>query len=239
MANAQEQRVRRLGEAIAERGVLRLRDAASLLGVSEMTVRRDLAAAPGLFAYLGGHIVAAGDIGGPAYALDREADLHARAKIRACEHALALIEPNDTLFLDCGTTLVHLAERLPEAMPLTVLCYALNVCNALSRKPNVRTILLGGLYHPASASFAVDDPAALERYGINKAFLSAGGVDPARGVSCSHFHEVPVKRKALATALEAHLVVDASKIGRVKPAVFAAVGDFRSIVTEGGSGPPK
>lgn len=234
MSNRKLGRIEALSDAIARKGVLHLREAASLLGVSEMTVRRDVGANPARFAYLGGHIVHAEDIGG-AYQLERAADSHAQAKMAACRHALQLVAPEDTLFIDCGSTLVHLAQQIPADLPLTVICYSLNVAQCLAAKPAVRLILLGGLYHPASATFASSDGLQpLERMGINKAFISAGGVDGKRGASCSHFHEVPVKQKAIAVASECHLVVDSAKFGVIKPAVFARLGDFRSIVTERG-----
>jgi DeoR family deoxyribose operon repressor len=236
MGEPKSSRVDKLSRSLAQRGVLHLREAASLLGVSEMTIRRDVAANRDQFAYLGGHIVSAADVaGGGGYVFDQEADSHAEAKAAACARAVTLIAPEDTIFLDCGTTIPYLAEMLPEDMPLTVICYALNVANRLAAKPNVRLILLGGLYHASSASFGGPDAIeTMSRFGINKAFVSAGGVDPARGVSCSHFHEVPIKKAAIATALVSYLVVDASKIGRVRPAVFAALSDFRSIISEQG-----
>ena len=51
---AKPERLRVLADALARQSVMRLRDAAALLGVSEMTVRRDIAASPGKFTYLGG-----------------------------------------------------------------------------------------------------------------------------------------------------------------------------------------
>jgi DeoR family deoxyribose operon repressor len=237
MSERKRERTKALAGALARRGVLRLRDAAALLGVSEMTVRRDVGAHPELFTYLGGHIVNANDVAG-GYELGREVDSHAAAKIAACGHALKLIAPDDTVFIDCGSTLVHLAEAIPSDLPVTIVCYSLNVAERLSAKPNVRLILLGGLFHPGSASFSGDEGlAALGRFGINKAFISAGGVDAERGVSCSNFHEVPTKQKAVAGALESHLVIDSSKLGKVKPAVFAPLSSFRSVLTEQGAKP--
>ncbi len=99
----------------------------------------------------------------------------------------------------------------------------------------MRLILLGGLYHPSSASFASDEGLELLRkVGINKAFLSAAGVDPERGTSCMHFHEVAAKQTAIAGAVRRYLVVDSSKFGQVKPAFFAASDDFDTVVTDKG-----
>ncbi len=230
MAGAKADRLRRLSGALYGRGALHLNDAAALLDVSPMTVRRDIATAPDLFAYLGGYIVAAGVEGG--YRLDRELDNHASAKAIVCAHAARLIRDGDTIFIDCGTTMPHLAHRLPAGLKATVVCYALNIAEPLAANPNVQLILLGGLYNASSASFAVDDGLrTLERLGVNKAFLSAGGVHSKRGVSCSNFHEVAVKQAAMAIALEKHLLVDASKLGQVKSAFFASVDQFDSIIT--------
>ena len=115
---------------------------------------------------------------------------------------------------------------------------AFNIADILSKKQNVRMILLGGVYHAASASFSSDDSlAALSRFGINKAFISAGGVDVERGASCSNFHEVPIKQKAMQGAIESHLVVDSSKFGKIRPAYFARIDQFDSIITEAGTQP--
>jgi DeoR family transcriptional regulator, deoxyribose operon repressor len=225
-----------LVSALSERRVMHLRDAAELLGVSEMTVRRDVANHPGQFASLGGHIMAAAEIEGDApYELRTAADSHAAAKRDACTHAARHIRPDETIFIDCGTTLMHLIDLIPDHYQITAICYALNVADRLTRKPNVTIVMLGGLYHPASASFSGNyDLDVLTSMGINVAFLSAAGVDAERGATCEHFHEAQVKRKVMALARERHLVVDSSKIGKLKRAFFAPLTSFQSMITEHG-----
>jgi DeoR family transcriptional regulator, deoxyribose operon repressor len=96
------------------------------------------------------------------------------------------------------------------------------------------------VYVPSSDSFAGDESLEmLRRMGINKAFISAGGLDEARGVTCWNFHEVALKQAAMASAVESHLVADASKIGVVKAWRFAQMGDFASVITEKGAAPRK
>jgi DeoR family deoxyribose operon repressor len=201
-----------------------------------MTIRRDIAANPGRFAFLGGHIVPGGDMDADApYELAKAADTHATAKKRACEHARKYLKPDETIFIDCGTTLPHLIDFIPGDIKMTAVCYAMNIAERLTRKPNVDLILLGGLYYPASASFSGDAGLeTLNQLGINVAFISAAGVDPERGATCAHFHEAPVKRQAIAQAQKKLLVVDNSKIGRLKPAFFAETDVFDAIITEDG-----
>lgn len=228
-------RLDRLAAMLSGQSHLKLSDVATDLGVSEMTVRRDVQESDGRFTCLGGHVIGAqNDIGGE-YTLERETDQHARAKRAACAKAAKLIEDGDTVFIDCGTTTPHLAELIAPHLRLTAVCYSLNIADLLSRQENTRLILLGGLFHPAAASFSGQSALTdLNQLNINKAFISAGGVDETRGVTCSHFHEVPIKQAAIARAVEAHLVVDASKFGKVRAAHFAEISTFASIVSDKG-----
>jgi DeoR family deoxyribose operon repressor len=236
MAPRNKDRLDQLAAILGERGVMHLRDAAQRLGVSEMTIRRDIAGDVARFAYLGGHIMPAGKVEPEQpYDLHKQADRHAPAKREACRHAFTHIHADDTIFVDCGTTLSHLIDLVPETMPVTVVCYALNIAERLSRAPNIRLIVLGGLYHPETASFSGPQGLdTLDRVGINTAFLSAAGLDEMRGATCAHFHEVAVKQKAIATAQKNLLVIDNSKLGRVKPAFFARADAFDVIYTEDG-----
>jgi DeoR family deoxyribose operon repressor len=101
-------------------------------------------------------------------------------------------------------------------------------------------ILLGGQFQPDSISFSSvggvfggsnDD---LSRLGVHKAFISAGGVDIARGVTCSYMHEAVIKKQAMAAALKSYLIFDESKFNRLRPALFAKVDAFASLITESG-----
>lgn len=230
-----DDRLERIGAMLAGQSHLKLSAIAADLGVSEMTVRRDVTESGGRFACLGGHVIGAqNDVAGD-YVLEQEVDHHAAAKTAACAKAVKLIEEDDTIFIDCGTTMPRLAALIPPEMRLTAVCYSLNVADILSRRQDTRLILLGGLFHPAAASFSGETALEqLRRLSINKAFISAGGVHETRGVTCSHFHEVPVKQAAIARAVESYLVVDASKFGKVRAAHFAEADAFTSIVSDQG-----
>lgn len=232
-----DERLQELSALVEKQGVMRLRDAAMQLGVSEMTIRRDMAqpaddALKGLNC-LGGYIFSTQDTNTNSdYSLDLENDSHAFAKAQACAEAAALIEDHDTIFIDCGTTTPHLARLVPENKSLTVVCYSLNVAEILAGREGVRLIVLGGLFHRSAASFSGEEGIeALKKIVINKAFISAGGVHDEHGVTCSHFHEVPVKKMAISRAMESYLVVDRSKFGKVRSAPFAKISQFRSVIS--------
>ncbi|WP_439271597.1 DeoR/GlpR family DNA-binding transcription regulator [Pseudochrobactrum sp. HB0163] len=233
-----DERLLELAALLEKQGVIRLRDAATELGVSEMTIRRDMAQpmenlVKGLNC-LGGYIFPVQENNASSdYSLDLEKDCHAGAKINACTQAAALIEEYDTIFIDCGTTTPHLARLVPENKSITVVCYSLNVAEILAAREDVRLIMLGGLFHRSAASFSGDEAIeTLKKIIINKAFISAGGVHDEHGVSCSHFHEIPVKQMAIARALASYLVVDSSKFGKVRSAPFAQMSQFSHIISD-------
>ncbi|MCC8968028.1 DeoR/GlpR transcriptional regulator [Bradyrhizobium sp. Pear76] len=228
------QRLQRLRRAVESGGTLHLKDAAELLKVSEMTVRRDLAGPDAALALLGGYVVNAASPTGIKYAFEQEIDQHTQDKRLACRAAAASIKEGDTIFIDCGTTMQSLADCLPEDLPLSVICYSMNVASIVTHRPATQVMLMGGLYHPSSQSFASEDGLSyLRRLGINKAFISAGGVHWTRGASCSNFHEVAVKQAVIETAMESILVIDASKLGSLKSAFFSDIGAFSRIIVGG------
>ena len=226
------ERVRALLKAVNERGGLRIEDGANLLGVSLMTIRRDIASAKELLTLLGGHIVAAASL--RSYEIGRQAGVNAQLKLAACAKAIETVQDGDSIFIDCGSTTAHLARLLPSHMRFTVVCYALNIAEHLTANPNVELIVLGGRYIPGSASFDVmDSQAAFARLALNKAFISASGVHAQRGATCMNFHEVAVKQGAMAVALERMLVVDSAKLGQIGPAAFAHLNQFDKVIVGG------
>ncbi|MBY3567395.1 DeoR family transcriptional regulator [Rhizobium laguerreae] len=235
MDSRRGRRIAVLSEALSQHRILHIKNAAEILGVSEMTVRRDVSANADRFAFLGGHIVPAIEAETEPYEISAAADSHAAAKRQVCTQAVDYIHHDDTVFFDCGTTLPYLVDLLPDQIHITAICYAMNVADRLTRKPNVRLVMLGGLYHPASASFSgASGLEMLDQLVINVAFLSAAGVDSRRGATCAHFHEAEIKKKAMSRAQKNILLADSSKIGKLKPAFFSDMKSFDVVITENG-----
>lgn len=235
-ASKKHNRLSMLTKVVERNGPLHLKKAAAILDVSEMTVRRDIASCDGKLGYLGGYIVAGmRNTMLPKYTTKKDDDQHIAHKEAACALAASLIEEDDILFMDCGTTLPYLAQSIPDDKRLTVVCYALNIADILCSKPKTRVVLLGGLFHSVSATFASDEAMrTLNKLRITKAFFSAGGIHPTQGVSCSHFHEVTIKQAVINNAMKKYVVVDSSKFNRVKLAHFADLTSFDAVITDQG-----
>ncbi len=233
-AGARALRLARMQEFVEADGPVPIKLAAHRLEVTQMTIRRDLSSPGSLLTALGGHVIATAQPSVDRYSLEEASDQHAANKRLACQRAAALVQPDDSLFIDCGTTMVHFAEALPSDTPLSVVCYSTNIAAVLARRPRTQLMMLGGLFHPSSATFFSEEGLQyLGRLGVNKAFISAGGLHPERGASCSNFHEVAVKQAAIRSAAESYLVIDESKLGKLRPAFFSPLSAFSQMIVGG------
>lgn len=204
------------------------------LGVSEMTVRRDLDTleGQGLVRRVHGGAVA-------TRTRDEEAGFAAReawqgaTKDRLGAAVAALVEPGSRVLLDAGTTTVHVAEHLAARAPLTVAVIGLQAAVRLADRPGIELLVVGGRSRPGERSLV--GPLALrtlEALAFDLFVMSIGGVHAEHGWSEFSLDDAAVKQAGLAQSVRTLTVADATKLGvrafsRVAPldAVHAFVTD--------------
>ena len=209
METRREERIGQLLQELKRSDKLHLKDAAALLGVSEMTIRRDLNNHSAPVVLLGGYIV---------------------LEPRSASHYLL---SDQTLFFDCGTTTPWIIEAIDNEIPFTAVCYSLNTFLALKEKPHCRAFLCGGEFHASNAIFKpIDFQQTLNNFCPDIAFYSAAGVHVSKGATCFNLEELPVKHWAMSMAQKHVLVVDHSKFGKVRPARMGDLKRFDIVVSD-------
>ncbi|MGY1811459.1 DeoR/GlpR family DNA-binding transcription regulator [Blastococcus sp. SYSU D00820] len=196
-------------------GRVTLADLAARLGVSEMTVRRDLDALQqrGLVERVRGGAVAVAEPESAAGFAAR-ADWQAGLKDRIGRAAADLVEPGSTVLLDAGTTTVHVARHLAGRAPLTVAALSLPGAAALADVPGIRLLVVGGESRPGEQSLSGPLTAAvLSQLSFDVFVMSIGAVDAAAGWSEFTLEDAAVKQAGLARARSTLVVADASKLG--------------------------
>jgi DeoR family deoxyribose operon repressor len=233
METRRDERISQLIQALKRRDKLHLKEAAALLGVSEMTIRRDLNAHSAPVVLLGGYIVLEPRSASSHYLLSDQKTRFVDEKRKAAARAAELVRPHQTLFFDCGTTTPWIIAALDDDLPFTGICYSLNTFMALQEKPHCRVILCGGEFHASNAIFRpLNFNETLRNLCPDIAFFSAAGITPRQGVTCFNLDELPVKHWALEYAQQHVLVVDSSKFGKIRPACMGPVNAFSLIVTD-------
>jgi DeoR family deoxyribose operon repressor len=234
------QRIKHILNMLRLKNVATIRSLSESLGVSEMTIRRDLnylSEEDAVEIIPGGAIFKATslpDIENEKYLITHEETKKTQEKMKIGQRASSLIEPNDTVALDVGSTTEYLAKFIPDQFPITVLCYALNILVEIYRKKNCVPIFAGGYFHENTLMF--NSPGGLDLIRstrLDKAFMSAAGVHDDLGVTCANAYEIETKKAVMASAKTRILLADSSKFGKTRFAHFGDLRDFNIIITDG------
>ena len=216
-------RLNALLELLGSRGGVEVREAAAELHVSPATVRRDLDALAEqqlLLRTRGGAVPTHVN-----YALPIPYRQGARPRHRTAvaRRAAAMIEPGAVVGLSGGTTTTEIARHLarrpefgdPAADPALVLVTnALNIAHELAVRPQIRTVVTGGVAH--ARSFELSGTFAetvLAQLTLDIAFIGAEGVSVAAGASVRSEEEAAVNALMARQARRAWVVADSAKLG--------------------------
>jgi len=235
------ERLREITRLLEINNVLTVKELSHLLDVSHMTVRRDLIDLESQ------HIVSlihggaalspyySRAEGSGEYELPTAKTAHIREKMRIGLKAASIPSSGDTIILDSGSTTECIAKSLNPGLELKVICFAINILIQVYRKGCRDIIFAGGHFHENTLMFESPESLKLiQRYRAAYGFISASGIDAKLGVTCATDYETATKQAALASCKQRILVADSSKFGRVGPSCFADLGDFDTVITDGG-----
>jgi DeoR family fructose operon transcriptional repressor len=210
-----ETRRRHLLDLISRRGFATLTELVEALAVSESTVRRDLEVldqAGAVKRTHGGAVYSAEVRAMPAF--DERTTTAAAEKRAIGKLAASLIQDDETVLLDGGTTTLEVARAL-LGRPLQVVTNSLPIAQLLASGKETDLILIGGYVYPrtgvAMGPLAI---ASMQGIRVRTAILGAGGVT-AEGVFNSNSLLVETERQMMECAQEVMLVADRSKFGRL------------------------
>lgn len=219
-------------------GRLTLAELAERLGVSEMTVRRDLdqLQQQGLVRRVRGGAVAL-DVPAEQAGFAVRERWQGAAKARLARAAAALIEPGTTVLLDAGTTTAEIAGHLPQRAPLTVAVLSLQAAVRLADQPGIRLLVIGGESRAGERSLVGPLAlSALDQLRFDTFVMSIGAVHRDLGWSEFDLDDAAVKRAALRRAGRSIVVADATKLGVQAFARVGALDAVDTLVTDAPAG---
>ena len=232
------ERRREMARLIKNKGAVNTRELAEALGISTMTVRRDLKVLEErnqLELTWGGAVpfnFEANDI-----PRARKAVSMLDAKLAIARAASLYIKSEDFIALDAGTTSLELARLLPT-LPLTslgVVTPDLEIALLLSGCEHISVFLSGGLIDPVSRACNDSDAVAyLRGLRLTMAFVGTNVWDIHHGVTTSTPAKTHYKRQLVASADKTFLLADSSKYAKFSPWLVAELQRFDHIITDGG-----
>jgi DeoR family fructose operon transcriptional repressor len=227
---ATEERLSWLRGHLDVHGRVRIADAAEGLGVSEMTVRRDLQEleAMGCARRVRGGAVPVG----PLPPVD-SSGVRTKAKARIATKLLPLIAEVGAMGMDASGPVSRAAAQVDSARDLTVVTNGLETFQALHGKPGITALLTGGRLDTRTRSLvgplAVGTAAHVLLGGL---LMSAAGVDPDLGLSDASIEDAEVKRAMASVSEMVVVAVDSSRLGQRGMAVSVGWESVDTLVTE-------
>lgn len=228
------ERIAKILEIINENGAVKVETLADLLGVSRMTVRRDLAKCEksGMIQRCYGGAVLKSSIEKEADYFDkRQSHQDEKKKIAAC--AFGLIREKDAVFLDAGTTTYEIARLIQEKkLRLTVITNDLEIALLLT-KSDVNLIILGGTVQKSTKS--ITDQIAeqnMKNLRMDLAFFGARSIDASFNVMTPTIEKAYLKRTAAQNSNKKYLVVDSSKFYKQALVRVDGLGDYTGVITD-------
>ncbi|WP_040976377.1 DNA-binding transcriptional repressor DeoR [Necropsobacter massiliensis] len=225
-------RVQKLEFLLTQTDKIHLRNAAELLNVSEMTIRRDVNTEHSNMSLIGGYILKNNqDQPQLNHLLSQRQTKNVLEKIHIGKIAANLVEEGDTIFFDGGSTIPFIASQIPNTVRFTAICCSINTFLILREKPNCKIYLCGGSYSQDDLFInPVQNPNLLDLICTTKAFISASGVDKHLGLTCFRLDEAQIKHKAMAKTAQKILIFDHSKFNQVQQAYFGKLEEFDTII---------
>lgn len=228
-----EERWSKILNLLDEKESLQVKDIAKALHASEATIRRDITslAKLGKLTKVHGGILKSDE----AYVMRdlsmvEKQNLHPEEKRLIGKYASTLIQPNDFVYLDAGTTTEACAEYIQE-YNATYVTNSIPIAHRMIQK-GFRVIVPGGEVKTSTeALIGAETVQFLERYHFTIGFFGTNGVNQKNGFTTPELNEASVKQKALEHTKNGYVLCDHSKFSVISPIMFGNFNDA-TIITD-------
>src|SRR6266496_3257513 len=232
------QRQARILEEVQRNGGVRVSDLTGLLGVSDMTVRRDLdtLARRGLVKKVhgGATLPRKGSTDEPGFQVKSGQERPAKDAI--ARQAAELLQPGTAVAVTAGTTTHAFAHHLARVPDLTVVTNSLPVAEVLDAfgRPDQTVVLTGGVRTPSDALVGPVAVQAIRSLHVDWAFMGVHGIHPEAGFTTPNLMEAETNRAVVDSARRLIVLADHTKWEIVGLSTIAALEEASVLITDSG-----
>lgn len=228
-----EKRLEKILKLVEENGSVTVQELTELLGASESTVRRDLVLLDeeGKVNKVHGGATAVNAYYAKDEDVEHRKNQNKEEKTDIARYAASLIQPDDLVYLDAGTTTERMIDFITERN-------AVYVTNAISHAKKLveagcEAHILGGKFKLSTEAIVGNETVSeLEKYNFTIGFIGTNGVSRKAGFSTPDIDEAMVKKKAIAQCRKPYVLSDSNKFNQISPVTFAAFEDAVIITAE-------
>ncbi len=225
-------------EQVRKHGGVKVSDLVQQLGVSDMTIRRDLEvlAEQGLIEKVHGGATAVVEHSTHEPGFEAKQYREQPEKEAIAARAAQLVTPGSAIGLSAGTTTWALARCLVNVPGLTVVTNSVPVSEVFHRsgRSDQTVILIGGIRTPSDALVGPVAVQALRALHLDVLFLGVHGMDENSGFTTPNLMEAETDRALVRAARRLVVVADHTKWGVVGLSSIASLDEAHVLVTDEG-----
>lgn len=228
------ERQRRILERAKQERSVRTQELATILKVTEETVRRDLdtLSRQGLLRRTHGGAADVSIMLDELSQTDREAR-QSEEKTLIAKLAAKHIKDHETIMLDASSTALELARHMPSGKSLRVVTYAHSVVEKLAIRSDIELVLLGGTYEAKGRRFrGMLTEMGIRALRIDRFFFSGGGYNQTRGIGEPSAEEARLKATIIAHADWKCAIMDHTKLSRMTDHFFVKPSEIDLFITD-------
>ncbi len=218
-----EERYQLITDIVNERNAVTVVELAQLLGTSESTIRRDLNVLDEMGRIkkvYGGATSVSRPVGMLEDNVSDREHLMYEEKTEIARYCAGLINDNDFIYIDAGTTTSRLIDFI-ENDRATYVTNGITHARKLIQK-GLNAYILGGKIKPLTeAVVGAEGIAHLKGLNFSKAFMGTNGIDIKSGFTTPDIDEARIKEAAVRTSYMAFVLADHTKFRRVFSVTFA------------------
>lgn len=228
-------------ERIHDQGAVKVADLVEELGVSDMTIRRDLAvlAEAGLAEKVHGGATRAQDGASYEPAFATKTAMQGPEKEAIAAAAAALVEGPMAIGMSAGTTTHAVARRLLGVPGLTVVTNSVHIGRTLHEGggEGQTVVLTGGVPTPSDALVGPFALAALQQVHLDLVFMGVHGMDLDAGFTTPNMLEAETDRALIRAGRCLVVVADHTKWGTTGMSSIARLDEADIVITDDGMDP--
>jgi len=211
-----DNRKKKISDLIKKDGTVKVAELSRLFEVSEVTIRNDLAdmESKGLLSRVHGGAISSYK---PYYSMDlsQRLEINQTEKASIAKKIASMIEPNDTVMLNSGTTTLLVFRSFPADYNLNIVTNSIAIALEASVNPNYNIILVGGSINTKyQFSYGTDAINQLRNYHADKLILSVDGIDAVHGFTTFYDKEAEIDKTMIEQSSCRIIAADHSKFHR-------------------------
>jgi DeoR/GlpR family transcriptional regulator of sugar metabolism len=222
---------------VQQDGAVRVADLVDTLGVSDMTIRRDLGLLHdrGLVEKMHGGAAALTGSARFEPGFGAKSTMMRAEKEAIADVAATMVEPGTAIGLSAGTTTYALARRLLGVPNITVVTNSVPVAEVLHARGRAdqTVILSGGVRTPSDALVGPLAVAAIRSLHVDMVFMGVHGMYP-RGFTTPNIMEAETNRALIDAGRRLIVMADHSKWGVIGISAIARLDEADTLISDDG-----